>query len=111
MRYRAEVEINHVARGEPLSDLSWGALLAAITDVPAAAPASLIVSDLVLTRRTEDVALVSASIRGRTIADLTSPLDAITCLDEALLRALIKTGLFEEFDVARRSVHARPVDS
>jgi hypothetical protein len=37
-----------------------------------------------------------------------SPLDAITKLDESVLQALMVTGLFEQFDVSRRSLAVGP---
>lgn len=110
MRYRADIEIVHLAGQEPLPEAGRAALRKAIDlalsrDHP---PTALV--DLAVVSRPGNVVHVRAEIQGRTIADMTSPLDAITLLDAALLRALAKTGLFEEFDVARRTVRVGPLD-
>jgi hypothetical protein len=49
--------------------------------------------------------------RGRSIAALTSPLTAVALVDQAVQRALLSTGLFEEFDVSRRALHVWPEDA
>ncbi|TDD68159.1 hypothetical protein [Actinomadura rubrisoli] len=46
----------------------------------------------------------------RAALDADGPLAAAALLDEAVARALIATGLFEEFDMARRVLHAAPRD-
>ena len=52
-----------------------------------------------------NVLVLCGSFQGDTMR---SPLKAITILDEALQRSLAATGLFEEFDVSRRSLGASP---
>ncbi|MGI5163608.1 hypothetical protein ACQEU3_04565 [Spirillospora sp. CA-253888] len=46
----------------------------------------------------------------RAVVEDDGPLAAITGLDGALDRALLDTGLFEEFDVSRRLLHVAPAD-
>ncbi|GAA1549855.1 hypothetical protein GCM10009678_35840 [Actinomadura kijaniata] len=46
----------------------------------------------------------------RAVLEGASPLAALTALDGALGDALLDTGLFEEFDVSRRVLHAAPLD-
>ncbi|MEJ3742379.1 hypothetical protein WEI85_03665 [Actinomycetes bacterium KLBMP 9797] len=81
MKYRAEIVITHVAT----------------------------VSDLVVLLRAENQVCLHATIQQSTVEPLTSPLDAISHLDKALLRALTRTALFEEFEVARRSLRVAPL--
>ena len=50
---------------------------------------------------------VRVAIAGATASDLTSPIVAGARVDAALNHALIQTGLFEEFDVSRRSITIR----
>jgi hypothetical protein len=52
--------------------------------------------------------VVEATLRGAAPNELTSPVDALSRLDGCVLRALAVTGQFEEFDVVRRTVSARP---
>ncbi|MFC6881825.1 MULTISPECIES: hypothetical protein [Actinomadura] len=42
------------------------------------------------------------------VLDADGPLAALTALDEHLQRALMSTGLFEEFDVSGRILHVAP---
>ncbi|WP_242906741.1 hypothetical protein [Actinomadura terrae] len=46
----------------------------------------------------------------RTTLDADGPRAAVEHADEALTRALLATGLFEEFDMARRVLHVAPAD-
>ncbi|MFD0692352.1 hypothetical protein [Actinomadura fibrosa] len=50
------------------------------------------------------------TVQVRATLEADGPLDAAGLLDEALARALMAAGLFEEFDVARRLVHAAPTE-
>lgn len=58
-------------------------------------------------RRTAMVS-IEATLAGVNQGDLTNPLHALTCLDSALDNALLRAGLFEEFDVARKRLTASP---
>ena len=49
-----------------------------------------------------------ATLRGNRPIDLTSPVDAVTRVDTAICQSLMRLGLFEEFDVASRSLKAGP---
>ena len=94
--YRARAEVTYV--GGTLPDDAADALTAALSSAAAG------VVSVVVSRRLHDIVLVSAEMRG------TSPLDAITTLDEALNRALRTTGLFEEVDVTGKTLHVTPAD-
>jgi hypothetical protein len=54
-----------------------------------------------------EVLRVRAVLEG-TKTILTSPLQAVALVDDALDRALFKTGLFQEFDVAGKALQVAP---
>lgn len=60
--------------------------------------------------RRDGVVEVRATLRGNRPSDLTSPVDALTRIDTAICQSLALLGLFEEFDVARRSLKAVPAE-
>ena len=49
-----------------------------------------------------------ATLHGNGPIDLTSPVDAVTRIDTAICQSLLRLGLYEEFDVANRSLKAAP---
>ncbi|HEU5110829.1 MAG TPA: hypothetical protein VFT95_19995 [Micromonosporaceae bacterium] len=51
-----------------------------------------------------DAFVVTAAVRAA------NPLDALTGTDAALTRALLSTGLFEEFDVSGRVLYSGPAE-
>jgi hypothetical protein len=51
---------------------------------------------------------IRATLRGHGPIDLTSPVDAVTRFDTAISQSLLQLGLYEEFDVASRSLMAAP---
>ena len=51
---------------------------------------------------------IRATLRGNRPIDLTSPVDAVGRIDAAICQSLMRLGLFEEFDVASRSLNAAP---
>jgi hypothetical protein len=54
--------------------------------------------------RSDNTLDLSATLAGTNPAELTSPLQAISAFDTALNRSLVITGLYDEFDVARRAL-------
>jgi hypothetical protein len=104
MRYRVTVEVEHLAHGDPLTEDAASSLEAAtLRRLRTSAPGWTV--EVALARRHPNMVLADATLGGKTLA---SPLDALTRLDMALVGALGDTGLFEEFDVVRRIVHAAP---
>lgn len=110
VRYRAAIEIVYSAGGERVDESIRGALVEGLNGSLTAEGAALSASHADVRLQPRNVVLVQADIVGRATNDLISPLDAITYLDNALLQALMRTGLFEEFDVARRSLRVGPTD-
>lgn len=51
---------------------------------------------------------IRATLHGNGPIDLTSPVDAVTRIDTAICQSLLRLGLYEEFDVASRSLKAAP---
>ncbi|GAA0912630.1 hypothetical protein GCM10009557_86660 [Virgisporangium ochraceum] len=103
MRYRVSVSIGYVAGGALYPEAARASLDAEIARRLAASLEDLDVSVWLGTTVT-----VAATLRGTAPHELTSPLDALSRLDSCVLRALAVTGQFEEFDVVRRTLDARP---
>ena len=61
--------------------------------------------DLVVTMSPDSVSVVSVSAT----VDAVNPRAALALVDEALDRALMTTGLFEEFDVTGKVLRAAPL--
>jgi hypothetical protein len=99
VRYAVAIEIRHLAHGDPLSEAARLALRASAVDHFRRDNSTVALSDVGLTARQHGIVVLHATLAGKS---LTSPLTALTQLDEALRRGLMSTGLFEEFDVSRR---------
>lgn len=104
MRYQASVDVEY-APGQPLGDESRRALALGI-ERELEGSKRITVIDLALTFRHAAVLTVEATLAGVDTDDLTNPLHALTCLDTALDGVLLRAGLFEEFDVARKRLTA-----
>ena len=105
VRYAAAIELHHLAQGDPLSEDARSALQASAVDHFRRSNLEIALQDVRLSARADGIFVLHATMAGRS---LTSPLDALAMLDEAVRRALIRTGLFEEFDVARRRLEVWP---
>ena len=105
MRYVATIELLHLAQGDPLAEGGRAALERSAVNRFRRDNAGVAIEEARLSARSGGVFVLHATMAGQ---DLTSPLDALTRLDEAVLRALMTTGLFEEFDVARRRLEIGP---
>lgn len=103
MRYRVSVSIGYVAGGARYPEPARQSLASEITTRLAGSLEDLDVSVWLGTTVT-----VTATLRGTAPHELTSPLEALSRLDSCVLRALAVTGQFEEFDVVRRALDARP---
>lgn len=88
----------------PAADALVAAALAELRQVDP----DLEVSDFAVSPRSDGVVVVQAVLAGINIRHMTDPLDALTKLDGSLKRALISSGLYEEFDVARRCLRVVP---
>jgi hypothetical protein len=97
-RYRVLIEITY-AGGRLAYDRCQ--MLTAEIKVPGARASR----DLVVTMSPESVTIVTVS----TTVDAASPRVALAMVDEALDRALMATGLFEEFDVTGKVMRVSPL--
>jgi hypothetical protein len=108
LRYDVTVEMIYLAGRDRLQEDAMAALQSAVA--ASLAPdknADVRLVDLTVGRR-DSVLEVRATLRGNRPSDLTSPVDAVTRIDTAICQSLALLGLFEEFDVARRSLNAVP---
>jgi hypothetical protein len=105
VRYRVQITVAYLSSGTDFGDAVQDVLRTAMLAELRTAGADVIVSDLAVQVEPERTAVISATLLGASPAHLTSPLDAVTRLDTSLSRALIRTGTYEEFDVARRTLH------
>ena len=108
MRYRASVSIRYTASGGAGYPVSARESLSAAIATELAARHPAMVTDLQVTVRSGPVVVIDAALRGTAPHELSSPLDALSRLDAGVLRALMVTGQFEEFDVVRRELAAQP---
>jgi hypothetical protein len=109
VRYVVGVEVGYTALGDGgLTEAVRVVMARALSDALELNRPKVAVAGLTVTVRESDVLVIRAELAGATVGDLTSPLDALTRLDSAVLAALVTTGLFEEFDVARRQLTAGP---
>lgn len=106
MRYRASVEVDYW--GGQLPDDVPQALAAGIRDEVGSSKRITLTSLLVTFQRT-GILTVETALAGIEPDDLTNPLHALTILDKALDEALVRGGLFEEFDVSRKRLTVTPV--
>ena len=107
MRYQASISIENVAQGAGYPEEARTSLAAEIgTQLEAGHPG--MTDDVVVTVRFRTTVVVDATVHGATPHEMTSPLEALSRLDASVLRALAVTGQFEEFDVVRRTLAARP---
>lgn len=110
MRYHARIEISCLAGVEPISDRAREALAAALSAALRESDADFVVRDLTVAVLPDRTVAVSAALHGVGRSGLTSPLEALARLDGAFDRALTRTDLFEEFDVARKILRVSPME-
>jgi hypothetical protein len=109
--YRLLIELIYLGGHESLDDDARRSLrLAILAELGTQADCGFVVPALTVSVRPDRAVEVLATLKGNAPARLTSPLEAITYLDAALDRSLKRTGLFEEFDVARKALHSAPAD-
>jgi hypothetical protein len=110
MKYYGLIKIPYLAGRESLASTAREALTAAMLADLQKDAAKFIVADLSISSQPDNTVVVRATLRGTSPRNLTSPLDAITRLDASFDRSLMHTGLFEEFDVARKLLRVAPFD-
>lgn len=101
MRYSASVQIIYVA-DQDVPDYISDLLSSSVSGNLKLRPSALSVQYV-----SRNIVSISGILEGD---HLVSPLMAVTLLDEAVMRTLTTAGLFEEFDVSRRSLDAGPVE-
>jgi hypothetical protein len=104
MRYRVSIQVDY-APGEALADDAHQALTVAIEQALADATPITVTELAVVFRRTATLT-AEATLASR---ELTNPLDALTHLTTAVDKALLQTGMLEEFDIARERLAVSPV--
>lgn len=108
LRYDVVVEMMYLAGRDRLPEDARTALRSAVAEeVAVDKSADVTLAGLAVDQRGADVA-IRAMLRGNGPSDLTRPLDAVTRIDTAVCRSLLRLGLFEEFDVSGRSLTAAP---
>ncbi|MFL6077966.1 MAG: hypothetical protein ACJ73S_31765 [Mycobacteriales bacterium] len=119
MRYHVIVEITYVGGREPLPDHSRASLAAALTEALSAegrehnfTAADLAMADTPAAYRSRSMVTLSATLQKARPAPggMTNPLEAMTRFDRSLDRALLASGLFEEFEVSRKVLRVAPVE-
>jgi hypothetical protein len=104
MRYRATIEMPFLGDREMIGEVCAALFQAMSGEAGNASAGSVIPTGLAVTEGRAGNVILEVDLRGTSLRSLTSPLTAITKFDEWLNRSLIATGLFEEFDVSRRTL-------
>jgi hypothetical protein len=107
--YEVTIEMIYLAGRETLPESARAALASSTSsNLSAMTNAQIVVVSLDVTARPSGHTRLVALVAGTNLAALTSPVDAVACVDAALNRALMVGGMFEEFDVASRTLTVRP---
>jgi hypothetical protein len=110
VRYQVDIELGYLAGGgEPLTEIVTPLTEAVRTALRERATGCRI-AELDVHARSADTITVRAVLHGADARQLTDPLAALTTVDTAIGRALMRTGLFEAFDMARRTLNAHAAD-
>jgi hypothetical protein len=105
VKYEVVIEMTYLGGRSALSEDARRVLgTSMLSDLASRGHGRLVITAFELTAEPDGQVRVRAGLAGAGPADLTSPIAAATYVDAALTRALIMGGLFEEFDVARRSL-------
>jgi hypothetical protein len=102
VKYYVTVAVTYIAGGERISSDALNALTQTVLAELRDRERDCLVSQFSLLERSANVVVVRAMLEGTRTGQLTNPLDALGRVDTAFNRSLMKTGLFEEFDVAQR---------
>ena len=111
VRYDLTIEMTYLAGRDCLSEDAASALHSTIAaDFGHHKNGDVALTALTVARHGSAVE-IRATLRGNRPVDLTSPVDAVVRIDGAVCGSLMRLGLFEEFDVASRSLKATPARS
>jgi hypothetical protein len=117
MRYHVIVEITYVGGREPLPDHSRASLAAALAEALSAegrehnfTAADVAMADTPAEYRSRSTVTLSATLQKARPSGMTNPLEAMTRFDQSLDRALLVSGLFEEFEVSRKVLRVAPAE-
>jgi hypothetical protein len=105
VRYQVRIEIPYLSSDPDFAHSARHTLLTAILANLSESDTEIVLLNLVIEVESDRTMIIDATLQGVSRAHLTSPLDAIARLDSSLSRALIFTGMYEEFDVSRRVLH------
>jgi hypothetical protein len=109
VRYDVVVELAYLAGRECLPEDARTALqLAIAAEFSAERNVDVKLANLSTAQGRGGVVEVRATLHGIGLTDLISPIDAITRVDTAVDRSLMRLGLFEEFNVAGKSLRVAP---
>jgi len=108
VRYRVTIELSYLGNREPMpADARESLTNATLVDLTEEAR-HLRVTDLTILNLPDNTAVISALVDWAREEDPTSPIEAIHRFDDSLKRALYRTGLLEECDLARRVLRVEP---
>ncbi|GIJ50431.1 hypothetical protein Val02_73170 [Virgisporangium aliadipatigenens] len=109
MRYQVDIALAYLATGNAAVEIIRP-LTEGIRTALSEHAADCRIAELEVRADSAAVITVRAVLHGSDARHLTSPLAALTTVDAAVGRALMKIGLFEVFDMARRTLHVRAAD-
>jgi hypothetical protein len=111
VRYDVVIDVTYLADGRHLDPAARASLHDAIvTDLAVDRGDDLAATAFSLDATDDGAVTIRASLTASSYSVLTSRSDAAAHLDGAFKRALMRTGLFEEFDVIRRTVRVLAVE-
>lgn len=109
MKYEVIIEMMYLAGRESLPEDARAALASSTFSILAALDDGRVtVVSLDVLADIDGRTRVIVVLAGTGPADLTSPVEAVMRVDAGMLRALMRGGMFEEFDVASRTLSVRP---
>ena len=104
MRYQVTVEALYLGGREIVPDSVRATLTAAISTQLDQDRHDFVVEDLSVSPHAGGAIIVRVALKEGRPGALTNPLEAVTAVDRSFSRAMMRTGLFEEFDMARRTL-------
>ncbi len=109
MMFEVLIEMTYLAGREVLPDDLRATLASSMrSDLGAASAPRITIASMKITAEAAGRTRIVVLLDTPEPPGLTNPLDALTFVDTALNRALIRSGTFEEFDVASRQLLVRP---
>jgi hypothetical protein len=109
MTFEVTIEMTYLLGRERLPEGARAALASStLENLSVRANAHIVVGSLDIVAEGDGRTRLVVLVSGNDPADLTSPVDALACVDAAMNRALMLGGTFEEFDVASRTLTVGP---